>query len=139
MYYKGSNLLHTLRQLLEDDELWRQILTDMNQQFYHKTVTTQEIENYISEKTNKDLSAFFNQYLRTADIPLLEYRIDNEKVSFRYTRIVEDFDMPVRVYINQKEKWIFPNKEWKTEVFDSKIDSFELDRNFYIESREIEP
>ena len=47
--------------------------------------------------------------------------------------------MPVRVYINQKEKWIFPNKEWKTEVFDSKINSFELDRNFYIDSRDIKP
>ena len=139
MYYKGSNLLHTLRQLLEDDELWRQVLTDMNQEFYHKTVTTQEIEDHISQKTGKDLSAFFNQYLRSADIPLLEYKIEQERLSFRYTRIVEDFDMPVRVYINQREKWIYPHKDWKTEVFDSEIKSFELDRNFYIESREIEP
>ena len=139
MYYKGSNLLHTLRQLLEDDELWREVLTGMNQEFYHKTVTSKEIEDFISKKTKKDLSAFFNQYLRTTDIPLLEYNIEQDSLTYRYNRIVEDFDMPVRVYINQNEKWIYPNKEWQTEVFDSGIKSFELDRNFYIESREIEP
>ena len=104
MYYKGSNLLHTLRQLIEDDELWRSILTDLNQEFYHQTVTTKEIEDFISNKTEKDLSAFFNQYLRTTDVPLLEYKIDKEKVSFRYTKVVEDFDMPVRTFINSQEK-----------------------------------
>ena len=137
MYYKGSNLLHTLRQLIEDDELWRSVLTDMNQEFYHQTVTTKQIEDFISTKTKKDLSAFFDQYLRSTDIPLLEYKIDKEKVSFRYTRIVEDFDMPVRTFINSQEKWLFPSAEWKTEEFDSNISEFEIDRNFYIDSRKL--
>jgi aminopeptidase N len=26
MYYKGANLLHTIRQIIEDDDLWREIL-----------------------------------------------------------------------------------------------------------------
>ena len=65
MYYKGANLLHTLRQLVEDDELWRSVLRGLNKEFYHKTVTTKQIEEYISQRTNKDLTAFFEQYLRT--------------------------------------------------------------------------
>ena len=36
MYYKGSNMLHTLRQLIEDDEKWRQILRGLNSEFYHQ-------------------------------------------------------------------------------------------------------
>ena len=139
MYYKGSNLLHTLRQLLEDDELWRQILTEMNEQFYHKTVTSKQIEDFISKKSKKNLSAFFNQYLRTTNIPLLEYSIDKTDITFRYTDVVEDFDMPVKVYINQEEKWIYPNSQWKTESHDTQINSFKIDRNFYIASREIKP
>ena len=137
MYYKGSNLLHTLRQLIEDDELWRKILTEMNQEFYHRTVTTEEIEKFISKKSKKNLKAFFDQYLRTADIPLLEYKIENETLSFRYTRIVENFDMPVRVLINQKETWIFPDNQWKTDKNDTEIKTFEVDRNFYIKSKEV--
>ena len=44
MYYKGANMLNTLRTQLNNDTLWRQILTGMNKEFYHKTVSTEEIE-----------------------------------------------------------------------------------------------
>jgi len=73
MYYKGANMLHTLRQLVEDDELWRQTLRGLNKTFFHQTVTTEQIENYISKKTGKDLKAFFDQYLRNTEIPKLDY------------------------------------------------------------------
>ena len=33
MYPKGANMLHTLRQLIEDDELWREILRGINSEF----------------------------------------------------------------------------------------------------------
>ena len=39
MYNKGGNLLHTLRQLVNNDEKWRGILRKMNAVFYHQTVT----------------------------------------------------------------------------------------------------
>ena len=132
MYYKGANMLHTLRQLIEDDELWRSILRGMNQEFYHQTVTTEQIEDYLSEMTKKDLSAFFNQYLRTTMIPKLEYKIKDRTLSFRYVDIVEDFDMPIRVFVNEKEKWIFPNSEWKSEKLDGQ--NLVFDSNFYIKT-----
>ncbi|MEM9648899.1 MAG: M1 family metallopeptidase [Bacteroidota bacterium] len=135
MYYKGSNMLHTLRQLIEDDDLWRQILRGLNEEFYHQTVTTEQIENYLSEKTKKDLSAFFNQYLRTAMIPTLEYKQEGNSLSFRYVNIVEDFDMPIRVFVDEKEQWLFPNSEWKTEKL--KGSSLVFDENFYIETQKI--
>nr|WP_298999235.1 M1 family metallopeptidase [uncultured Allomuricauda sp.] len=137
MYYKGANMLHTLRQLVEDDELWRSILRGLNKDFYHQTVTTEQIENYLSEKTEKDLSAFFNQYLRTTMIPKLEYKVEDNTLSFRYVDIVEDFDMPIRIFVNEKEQWIFPNSEWKTEKLDS--DTLTFDANFYIETAEVQP
>ena len=59
MYYKGANMLHTLRQLIEDDEKWRRILRKMNVEFYHQTVTTQQIESFLSKETGIDLTAFF--------------------------------------------------------------------------------
>lgn len=137
MYYKGANILHTLRQLIEDDEMWRSILRDMNKKFYHQTVTTQQIENYLSLKTGKDLSAFFEQYLRTTMVPTLEYEYDGKKLKYRYTNVLEDFDMPIRVSVDGKEHWLFPkkNSEWKTEKI--KGGSFKIDRNFYINSTKI--
>ena len=77
MYYKGANMLHTLRQLVNDDKKWRLLLRGLNKTFYHQTVTTQEIENYISEFLGLDLTAFFDQYLRDVRIPNFEYYIDD--------------------------------------------------------------
>ena len=131
MYYKGANMLHTLRQLLEDDEKWRQILRGLNKEFYHQTVTTQQIENYLSEQTGIDLTAFFNQYLRTNKIPILEYKLEKDTITYRYTEVVEDFDMPVRIFLDENVHWLFPTSEWKTEkLATAKMKVF--DKNIYI-------
>ena len=135
MYYKGANMLHTLRQLVEDDVLWRNILRGLNTQFYHQTVTTKQIEDYISKMTKKDLTAFFNQYLRDTRIPTLEYKIENAQLKFRYTNIVDDFDMPIEVEIDGKPEWIFPNSEWKTKPI--KGEDFSIDKDFYIHSKKL--
>ena len=92
MYYKGANMLHTLRQLVEDDEKWRQMLRGLNMEFYHQTVTTKQVEEYMSEFLEKDLTEFFNQYLRTTKIPTLEYKIERKNLEYRYTNIIESFD-----------------------------------------------
>ncbi|MBV7268600.1 M1 family metallopeptidase [Winogradskyella luteola] len=135
MYYKGANMLHTLRQLIEDDKLWREILRGLNSKFYHQTVTTKQIEDYISEKTNKDLTAFFNQYLRDVRIPTLEYEIKNGKLKYRYINIVEGFDMPIEVEIDGKTEWLFPKSEWKTKTVESS--DFKIDRDYYIYSKKL--
>lgn len=132
MYYKGANILHTLRQLVENDSLWREILTGLNQEFYHQTVNSKQIEDYLSKKTGKDLSAFFNQYLRTNKIPKLKYHFKGKTLKYRYINITEGFDMPIKVYINNQEKWISPTKDWQEKTLVDKIVSFSVDSNFYI-------
>ena len=114
MYYKGANMLHTLRQLVEDDNLWREILRGLNQDFYHQTVSSQQIENYISTKSGKELTAFFNQYLRDVRVPTLEYKIENNMLKFRYVDIVEGFDMPIEIEGKNNRTWIYPTADWKT-------------------------
>ncbi len=130
MYYKGANMLHTLRQLIEDDEKWRSILRGLNKDFYHQTVTTKQIEDYISKATNIDLTEFFNQYLRTTKIPVLEYTFKNGELNYRYTNIVEKFDMPVRIFVDENPYWIHPNAKWQTKSF--KGNTIQVDDNFYV-------
>ncbi len=137
MYYKGANMLHTLRQLLEDDEKWRSILRSMNSEFYHQTVTTNQIEYFLSKQTGIDLTAFFNQYLRSTEIPTLEYKIVADTLSYRYTNVVEDFDMPVRIFNADTAHWIFPAKDWKSEKLPS-LASMRIDKNIYIKSIKLE-
>ena len=137
MYYKGANILHTLRQLLEDDTKWRNILRGLNSQFRHKTVSSKQVEDYISEKSGIDLTEFWQQYLRTVMIPKLEYKLEGKEVRFRYTEIIEKFDMPVMVLVNGKDEWIFPKAEWSNKSFDAPIETFSVKPDFYITSEEI--
>jgi len=137
MYYKGANILHNIRQLIDDDEKWRTILRGLNEEFYHQTVTTKQVEDYISNKSGIDLTEFFDQYLRTTMIPKLEYTIEGKKLKYRYVDIIENFDMPVIVMINGKEDWIQPTSEWKTKVSDSPIKGFQIKKDFYVNSKEV--
>ncbi len=132
MYFKGANILHTLRQLIEDDEKWRSILRGLGQEFYHQTVTSAQVEKYISEQSGIDLTQFWDQYLRTTMIPKIEYKVNGDTLEFRYVDVVDKFDMPVQVEINGKTEWIYPSANWKTKKFDSEINDFKVDRDFYI-------
>jgi len=137
MYYKGANLLHNLRQLIEDDEKWRKILRKMNVEFYHQTVTSNQIEDFLSKETGIDLTAFFNQYLRSTMVPTLEYTIKKKTLKYRWTTIVDGFDMPVQIKLNNKEHWLFPKSEWQEITLDSKIDVLNVDPDFYVKSKQL--
>lgn len=133
MYSKGGNMLHTIRQLVNDDEKWRQILRGLNSTFYHKTVTTQEIENYMIEQSGIDLSSIFDQYLRDIRIPNLVYYTENNKLHFRYLNTVEDFNMPIKVIIDSEEKWLPANNVWQAIDLNVNDPKIEIDRNFYVD------
>lgn len=135
MYPKGANMIHTIRQLINNDEKFRQILRGLNKTFYHKTVTTAEIENYISKQSGLKLDKVFDQYLRHANIPVLAYKVNGTTLSYRWITDVQNFDMPVRVTLKANEYTLLkPTNSWKTVKIDASInaDNFANDPQFYI-------
>ena len=133
MYAKGANLLHTLRQITGNDVRWRKILRGLNSEFYHQTVTTSQIENYISKKMKMNLAPFFNQYLRDNRIPTLQYSVKNNVLKFRWTDVIDNFEMPMELIVNEKNIRIFPTKEWKE--LKLKSDNFIFDDNYYVNKK----
>ena len=137
MYYKGANMLHTLRQLIKDDEKWRQILRGLNKEFYHQTVTTKQIEDYIAKVSDLELEGFFNQYLRTTKIPLLEFTHKNRELKYRWINVVDNFIMPIQVFIGDELRWITPKTEWQIYETKSSKMPVTIKRDFYIESKSL--
>ena len=137
MYNKGGNMLHTLRQLIDNDEKWRLILRKMNAEFYHQTVATKQIEDFLSKETGFNLNPFFNQYLRTIKIPTLEHTIENKTLKYRWTNTVANFEMPLKTSINGKEKWIYPTSNWKKLELTLAGTSFLIDENFYVFTKKV--
>ncbi|HEX8251131.1 MAG TPA: M1 family metallopeptidase [Pyrinomonadaceae bacterium] len=134
MYSKGGNLLHTIRHVVNDDRKWLSVMRGLNKDFWHQTVTTQQIESYIGKQAGMDLSKIFDQYLRTTRIPLLQYKTSGKNLSFKYDRVVEGFAMPIRVSLNGKEIAITPNQTLQTLTLPEEIKTFEVNRNFYIDA-----
>lgn len=134
MYYKGANMINNIRLIMNNDEAFRQMLRGMNKTFYHQTVTTQDIERYMSNAAGIDLSRVFDQYLRDTVIPTLEYRIIGQQVQYRWTNCIKDFNMPVRVKLNENGfKLIYPATTWRTASISlPDPNKFEVDKGFYI-------
>jgi len=135
MYAKGANLLHTIRQIANDDEKWRKILRGLNKTFYHQTVTSNQVENYISENIGFDLKYVFDQYLRDIRIPTLEYTIEDKKLKYRWSNTIDGFNMPIEVIIDKKNKWLSPTNSWKETNIENKI--IEVDRDYYVYTKDL--
>lgn len=137
MYPKGGNMLHNIRQIVNNDEKWRGILRGLNQTFYHQTVTTKQIEDYVSKGAKRDLSKVFDQYLRDIRIPVLEYRLSKKKIEYRWTNCVAGFDMPVKILLDgKKELTIFPKTDWQKSK-EKRVGALLVDKNFYVTSKAV--
>ena len=139
MYYKGSNMIHNIRQIMGNDEAFRQMLRGLNKTFYHQTVTTKEIEEYMSQAVGMNLDKIFDQYLRHTTIPTLEYRFSGQQLQYRWVTDVKDFNMPVRVKLSDNGyKLIYPGTLWhSSNITLANIKDFRVDENFYINKKEV--
>ncbi|MGF2414582.1 MAG: M1 family metallopeptidase, partial [Ferruginibacter sp.] len=132
MYPKAGNMLHTIRQVIDNDEKFRMILRGLNKTFYHQTVTTKQVEDYISKQSKFDFSKIFDQYLRTIQIPVLEYKIEGYKLSYRYDSCVKGFNLPLKINFKTAQ-WIKPTEKWQTlNLYPEGEVNFSVDPNFYI-------
>ena len=113
MYDKGSAIMHMIRVMTNDDEKFRLMLRGLSKDFYHQTVTTKQVEEYIATHTGLDLKAFFDQYLRRANVPELEYYIKDGELNYKLNDVVADFSLPLTVTADSKTEPIKPTASWQ--------------------------
>jgi len=137
MYYKGGNMLHTIRQVVDNDEKWRSILRGLQQTFWHQTVSGTQVEDYMSRAAGIDLSKVFAEYLTTTQVPVLEYAIGGGRLKYRWTNVVSGFAMPVRVTVApDRYERIRPTESWQTmKVKLASAAEFKVDENYYVTIR----
>jgi len=141
MYPKGGNMLHTIRQIVDDDAKWRGILRGLNETFRHQTVTGKQVEDYISTQAGVDLSKVFAQYLTTTMIPEFQYRVEGTTLSYRWANVVPGFDMQLKVNVPGSGTLVLhPTEEWQTlEVTSPKADELRVDENYYVTEKKVGP
>ena len=136
MYYKGGNMIHMIRQIINNDEKFRNILRGLNKTFFHQTVTSKQVEDYISKESGINFSKVFDQYLRTTQIPVLEYKKENGTIFYRWTNCVDHFNMPLKIY-NDKGKLIFIHPTPIFQKAPKGVSEIKADQNFYVEVKSL--
>lgn len=129
IYNKGANLIHTIRELIGNDSLFRQILRGMNRDLAHQPTSSRAVEQYWTKRTGLDLQPIFDQYLRTTQVPKLEVRQVNEKTEYRWTNCLPDFRMPIRSAGSPTQTWISTQWTW----FSSSLKPSSPSPNLYIQ------
>ncbi|MEO5683106.1 MAG: M1 family metallopeptidase [Chitinophagaceae bacterium] len=135
-YNKGSTLLHMIRQLL-DDAAFRKLLRAMNKNFYHQNVSTDQIVRFINQFSKQDFTKTAEQYLRTTQIPVLEYTFTNLEFKYRWANCIDGFDMPLQVsFDGRKNRLLKPTEKWQKLAMPGGAEkTFSVDRNFYADSK----
>lgn len=138
MYYKGANLLHMIRYIIDDDEKWRMILRGLNKKFRHKTVDSKEIETFIDENVEQELAPIFDQYLRKTAIPEFQYYFNGKKFKYRYANCEKGFHMPIGLALDGKSQSLHPTTDWQTYKLKNKNYKVILNRNYLVSLKKVE-
>jgi hypothetical protein len=139
-YSKGALLLHTLRNLINNDSTWFDILRNLQTDFQHKSINTPELVKYINTQSGQDFTYLFDQYLYRIGIPRLEIKIREGKnklsIDYRWQNAKEDFVMPVKITVAEdKYDFIYPTASWKSiELQNLSMNNFKIEPNKIITS-----
>ncbi len=143
IYYKGTWMLHTLRNVVNDDKIWFEALKGLATKFKISNVTTEQIVAYFNEKTEKNLTPYFDMYLKTKHIPTLQYQLipkNNNIVELHYRYKDATDSMPIKAGFGlQMYEVITPNNEWQTKIF-QKVEGQEFKiatELFYVKAEKI--
>ncbi|MEO9257223.1 MAG: M1 family aminopeptidase, partial [Crocinitomicaceae bacterium] len=140
-YEKASSIIHMIRQIINDDEQFRQLLRALNKTFYHKTVDGPTVEKFINDFTKHDFTQVFNQYLRTVQIPRLAFKMVDSTLSYRWDNTIDEFDMPVLIQIDEVQQWLFPTNLWQDTTLNTTLDlktQVKIDPNFLVRKKIVE-
>jgi len=118
IYYKGAWMLHTLRNMIEDDEKWFALLRSFYEKNQISVIDSQVFIDHVNEKTGENYTLFFEQYLYHARIPELQYELKkcgkNLEVKYRLQANVEGLEMPLKIGEKDNYTNINATSEWQT-------------------------
>ena len=113
MYPKGALLLHTIRNVINDDAKWWNLILNYSETYRHKIIDTKTVVDFFNKESGIDFTPIFNQYLRYINVPKLVIKLDKNKLKYRWQTDEPNFNMPVDLTINEKEIRIHPTNNFQ--------------------------
>ncbi len=105
-YYKGALMLNTLSHTFQNREDWWRLLKSYTENFKHQIIESKDVVAYFQEHTDWNCLPFFEQYLNQTQVPTLEITKKANGFELKFTNVVNDFEMPLMLNINNQAKRI---------------------------------
>ncbi len=132
-YFKGALFLHTLRNVINDDAKWFKLIRDLYDEFKYKNSMTEEHLAFVSKQLGQDMTPIFDQYLRRAELPVLEVTFDEkgQLAWYRWNAAERGFAMPIRVGDPVKWQTVQPSAVWKSMPWTGGAAAFKVATDLY--------
>ena len=63
VYWKGARVLHTLRSVINNDDIFFKWIKEIQKNFRHSVICSDELIEFTNETTDINLDYFFKQYI----------------------------------------------------------------------------
>jgi len=137
-YMKGAWVMHTLRSVINNDDIWFRILKEFMTENAKGFANTEDFFNKVKEKSGSDFWYFAKQYFYSPNQPQLEYYQTDARYFYRWNNVNDDFIMPIDLLVNGKEKRVIPSIRFQSFEI-SKHSQIEVaDWKFYVQPIEIQ-
>lgn len=112
-YNKAASVLHTLRFIINDDDVFFSLLREYLKRFAFSNATTQEFKLLAEEISGMDLDTFFTEWIYGEGYPLFEVRWnqsgDEVVVAAEQTTVVPSsvplYHIPVNIGVHTQTGW----------------------------------
>ena len=131
-YMKGAWVMHTLRSVINDDNLWFEILKEFMIENAKGFANTRDFFNKVDEKTKKNYWYFAEQYFYTPNQPELEYYQTDSNFYYKWNNVNDNFIMPIDFLVNGVEKRVMPSKEYQSFPISKHSQIEVMDWKFYV-------
>lgn len=116
-YYKGAWIIHSMRNSLNDDQKFYEMMRAFNRDFFKKTTNTAEVVAWWAKHTDPRYAATWNHFLHKPELPVLELKINGKgkkgRLTYRYSGVSEDFYLPLILSTQSGPIELKPNTIWQ--------------------------
>ena len=135
-YMKGAWVMHTLRSVIKDDQVWFEILKEFMTENAKGFANTNDFFKKVYDKTGTDYWYFAQQYFYSPNQPILEFYQTENEFFYKWNNVNDNFIMPIDLLVNGREIRVTPTQYFQSFEISKHSQIEVMDWKFYVKSAE---
>ncbi len=134
-YMKGAWVMHTLRSVINNDDIWFEILKEFMTENAKGFANTRDFFNKVKQKTGEDYWYFAEQYFYQANQPELNFYQSDNEYYYKWNNVNDNFEMPIDLLVNGEIKRVNPKKYFQSFAITKHSQIEVMDWKFYVKPK----